>query len=839
MIMSQLTFPAALNQQLSEADGQFRERHFELADELYTKLLVDIEKLEDFENTDIGSLVLKIAESRYAAGEYEKAKLAYEQLLALQDKKHDTSSKDRIFTLVKAARNYEKCDDQTQAKARYEQAYELAKTVLPVKHFLRRTVFECYAQWLRIQKSNPLVLSILESELGTSPTPVAKETETAPVEQEKKSTEKRESRKGEDDFASLKNKLGQKKPPGKQSDKQAEKPQVDGDLGDDGAEQKTSKLGQSKLDKSIDRQVAARKFLHISLGSKEEKVNKSRLKGALVGDFTESSERRENADIVQTADADQGMSVQPNDKIQPEAVQQNVADIADIEFAQVDHEVDHDLLAEAEELLKNLEIAEQTKNVSPLMSPGATADDSSLRIKGAPATAEEVAADRSEFDLYQTYGTSSATAIDLEMERLLAESARLLFNIESLNEPEQAESTGGEESDQVGQTEENRSNSGLLLKGSSNVAMRHSDRSYFGQEEEKKEKAQKFSLADFMEKYVPSTGALRKVLQIVLPLTLVVSGVWFAVVSNSNSKPEKLANAPKYMTPLLGQNYGTADGAVTLNFKPNQLEIRGKKLKREPKVFFWQGTTNDELRLLQGTLKNCVWLRPSKEGLVTSDGQVFYSANAPETKVREVMNTLKTNALGYFSASGTYPNPEAVQPDRYVNPVTQVYDPVNKCSMIVGKERPKDAETRLDLDLENGQMFNNEPPAKPGGISVFCVQLGDPNHLPGTLSAPGVPEVLTTQSMYIHGFDRNGELLKTGADQKVLLIELKPNGQKNLNSGVDESDKYQNSDICFSDGEPPSQPAIAFKYALIAILILAIVGFFIWLQQAAPKEQTE
>lgn len=806
--MSQLTFPAAFTPQLSEADGQFREGHFESADELYSKLLTDLEKLDDFENTDIGSLVLKIAESRYAAGAYEKAKLAYEQLLTLQEKKNNTESKDRIFTLVKAARNYEKLEEPTSAQSRYEQAYELAKRVLPVKHFLRRTVFECYAQWLRVQKSNPLVLSILESELGTAPPPpVARESESAPVEPEKKSAEKRESRKNEDDFASLKSKLGQKR----QADKQPEPtPGSDatGAASDGAKESKVLKLPKSKSDKSVEKQVAARKFLSISLGQKEEKVNKYRLKSALTDDLTDA-ERRQLSDRNAHSNT-----------VQEEAIDTNVIEIDN---------VDQDLLAEAEALLKNLENAQQN-TPSPPMSPGATADSSAgMALRGAPETGDS-SDDQSAFDLYQKYGTSSADAIDKEMERLLAESARLLFNIESLNGPGDDEA----ESEDADETKE-RANSGLALKGSSGVAMRHSDRSYFGQEEEREAKAAKFSLMDFIEKYVPSTGILRKVLQVIVPLGVVIAGVWFAVVSNSNSKPEKLANAPKFMTPFLRKNFGTADGAITLIFKPNELELRGKKLKRQPKVYFWQGTTNDELRLLQGTLNNCVWLRPSQEGLTTSDGQIFYSENAPETKVCEVMSTIKNNAMGFFTATGTYPNPEGIQPDRYVNPVTNRYFPVNTCSMIVGKERPQDAETRLDLDLENGQMFNNEPPAKPGAVSVFCVQMGDPNHVPGMPSASGVPEVLTTKSMYIHGFDRKGELLRTGADQKILLIELKPSGPKNTITG-DETVKFQNSDICFSDGELPSQPAIAFKYGLIALLILSIVGFFIWLQQAGPKE---
>lgn len=815
--MSQLTFPAAFNEQLSEADGQFREGHFDSADELYSKLLSDLEKLDDFENTDIGSLVLKIAESRYAAGAYEKAKLAYEQLLTLQEKKNTTEGKDRIFTLVKAARNYEKLDQQTSAQSRYEQAYELAKKSLPVKHFLRRTVFECYAQWLRVHKSNPLVLSILESELGTAPTPVAKESEAAPAEPAKKS-EKREDRKAEDDFASLKSKLGQKR----QSEKQTE--QTEQPAGEDssgtGKESKILKLPQSKQDKSIDKQVAARKFLSMNFGSKDEKVNKSRLKSALVDDLTDA-ERREMADHAAAQDTALQGTLQ--DGTLQESATANVA---------ID-EVDQGLLDEAEALLRNLENAEQNPT-SPLMSPGATADSvDGVSLRGAPETGE-LTDDQAAFDLYQKYGTSSADAIDKEMERLLAESARLLFNIESLNGTLDDETETEDESDE----KKERTNSGLTLKGSSGVAMRHSERSYFGQEEERGAKAAKFSLMDFIEKYVPSTGVLRKVLHIIVPFGVVVAGVWFAVVSNSNSKPEKLASAPKYMAPFLGKTFGTADGATMLLFKPNELEIRSKKLKRQPKIYFWQGTTNDELRLLQGTLNNCIWMKPSPEGLTTSDGQIFYSANAPETKVREVMNTLKTNALGFFAASGTYPNPESVQPDRYVNPVTQRYDPVNTCSMIVGKERPKDAETRLDLDLENGQMFNNEPPAKPGAVSVFCVQLGDPNHIPGMPSAPGVPEILTTQSMYIHGFDRKGELLRTGADQKILLIELKPTGPKNTVTAED-TPKFQTADICFFADETPSQPAIAFKYELIGLMILFIVGFFIWLQQAGPKAEAE
>jgi hypothetical protein len=192
------------------------------------------------------------------------------------------------------------------------------------------------------------------------------------------------------------------------------------------------------------------------------------------------------------------------------------------------------------------------------------------------------------------------------------------------------------------------------------------------------------------------------------------------------------------------------------------------------------------------------------------------------------MNTLKTNALGYYSTAGSYPPPESVQPDRYTNPVTQRYEPVNICNMIISKDRPKEADTRLDLDLENGQMFNNEPPARPGGISVFCEQLGDPNH------QPGAPDIVTTQSMYIHGFDRNGALLRTGANKQVLLIELKPGGPRTL-AIEDNSQQYENRDICFYQGEPPSQAGIGFKYFVIAIFIAALVGLFSYLQKRGPE----
>lgn len=781
--MLELVFPAALHEQLSEADRQFREGHFELADELYTKLLVELENNSEAKDAAISSTVLKIAESRYAAGAYEKARLAYEQLLELQDERRDTASKDRIFTFVKAARNYEKCDDQTNAQAKYEQAFELAKTVLPVKHFLRRTVFECYAQWLRTQKSNPLVLSILESELGTPPAPPAKEAE-APREPENKTGEKREQRKTEDDFASLKSKLGQKKHQEKQGDKQSAEPEA----GTDSVEKNSSLLSSSKADKSIDRQVAARKFLNISFGTKQAKPDKSRLKNALGNDV----------ELPTPLDADEF--------------------IIDEQAEQVNQE----LLAEAEELLKSLEVAQQEKsNTQPLMSPGATLDSGMHDLKGVPSAVAPDTGALSDFEMYQLSGSSSVIDPEVEMERLLAESARLLFNIESLNGPaEQAEARAAAAAEE--------SSSGLSLKSTSDVAMRLSERSYFGQEEEKKKKEEKLSLADIIEKFLPSTGVLRKVLQIAIPVVLVTGVAWFAILSNSNSKAEKLSDAPKFMSPLLTQTFSTADGAMLIAFKPNAVEFRTSKFKKQPKLYFWKGTTNDELRLLQGVLKNCVWIKPSSQGITTTDGQVFYSANAPETKVRAVMNTLKTNAMGYYSTAGSYPPPESVQPDRYTNPVTQRYEPVNICNMIISKDRPKEADTRLDLDLENGQMFNNEPPARPGGISVFCEQLGDPNH------QPGAPDIVTTQSMYIHGFDRNGALLRTGASKQVLLIELKPGGPKTL-AIEDNSQQYENRDICFYEGEPPSQAGIGFKYFVIAIFIAALVGLFIYLQKRGPE----
>jgi len=102
---------------------------------------------------------------------------------------------------------------------------------------------------------------------------------------------------------------------------------------------------------------------------------------------------------------------------------------------------------------------------------------------------------------------------------------------------------------------------------------------------------------------------------------------------------------------------------------------------------------------------------------------------------------------------------------------------------------------------------------------------------------PGAPQQLTTQSMYIHGYDRDGALLRTGANQRVLLVELKPTGPKNLDNGASANlQQYQNCDVCFFQGEPPSQSAVAFKYFLIALLISAIVGFLIWLQRSGPSE---
>lgn len=795
--MPQVLVPAEFVEKVSYADGQFRIGNFESADKLYSDLLREVEGADEDAAKAIPSLVLKIGESRYAAGAYNQARDAYEKLLAIQEENQDTSSKDRIFTFVKAARNYEKCDDSVNAQAKYEQAYELAKSVLPPKHFLRRTVFECYAQWLRHQKTDPLTLSILESELEDAQTknslgqeqPPALETvhPTSTDSKHSSTSERKEPKKNASDFADLKSKLRKRNdqtssnqtpsnqiPSNQTPSNQTSSSQISSSQISSGqlpSKESSRSLAKDKVDKSVERQVAARKFLNFSVAADgaKTKVDRSKLKHALVEDFAEQKQEIEDKQKVE--------------------------------------QVNKDLLAEAEALLANMEEA-QKKELE------------------APAETKEFDLEQSQQSFAEYQAAAAQLDHDQQAERLLAESARLLFNLELVNgnTAEDANSNDDEAADANGDPTES---AGLGLKGSRDVAMRRSERSFFGQEEEKKKKAARFSIADFLEKYVPSTDALRKVLVIGVPAVAVVSLVCLLVLSNTNSKPDKLAGAPKYLDRFRGQNLSTADGALTIEFKPENVNVRTDKFRRQPKIYFYQGSTNDELRLMQGTFKNTVWLHPSPEGLASDDGHVFYLAGAPEAKVREVMNEIRTNAIGFFNAARKYPNPEAVQPERFVNPVTKNYDSVNVCSMIVGQERTREADDRMRLDLESGQMFNNEAASKPGAVSVFLVQRSEASPQLGT------PASTITTNLYIHGFDRNGALLKTSSGDKVLLYELTPGGSENKNTST--TGKFEQCDFCFVQGETPGVANVAFKYILIAFLLAGGLAFLCFSPKTAPK----
>ncbi|HEY9677328.1 MAG TPA: tetratricopeptide repeat protein [Drouetiella sp.] len=838
--MTQLTLSPQFIDRLSSADTQFRDGNFLAAVSLYTGILSDISKHTDVERGDVASVVLKVAECSYAAGDFESARLAYEKLLKLQDDSAQTSNKDRVFTLVKAAKNYEKLDDKANAQKRYEQAYELAKSALPAKHFLRRTVFECYAQWLRAEKADALTLSILESELGLESSAksggdtahaasaestvgdsaaavagaetTAATTETVAKESESKKKDSRDERKTAEDYNDLRAKLGGRKTKptdAKSSDSQPKSEPADlhefaPDPLDpleplDWKKKGADVFEKNKAEKSIERQIAARKFLNFSTNN-NAKADRSKLKTALTDDNAIVSDREAVIGDAKTSD--------------PNLAQVTKKLVDDFDFQEAKKELaleqaNQDLLEEAENLLRNLELAQQQKASAPA-------------AKSEPSITDKIS--DSEFLSPSNAPKKFVPKVDLqhelEIERLLAESARMIYSLENVDPDAVADETDESLFDPDVK---------LGLKGSRDVAMRGSGRSFFGQEEEKEAPVEVETVSDKIDKLIPRSEKFNKAFKIGVPLVAVAAVLALASIGNTNMKPDTMANAPAYVQPLMDKDFSTADDAVAIAFKPGLVEIRANNAKRKPNVYFWNGTTNDELRLLQGAYRKCVWLRPTKDGLASSDGKVLYRADAPELRLIEVMDSIKTAAMGYFSATGHYPNPEQVQPRQFVNPVSQRYEEVNISNMVVTKDRPAEASERMDIDLENGQHFNNEAAAKPGSISVFCVQVGDP------LQTAGTEANTYTESMYIHAYDAKGELLKSGANNKVMLTELKPTGPKSTISRS-EVGAFKDCDICITDGEEPSAVGVSFKYIVFTLMVAGLLGFLFWSQKAKNQE---
>lgn len=239
--MIQLQSAISSTQLLSSADGEFQAGNFIEATNRYAALLAELERAQ--ETNELAAVLQKLADSQYASGDFTRAQRSYERLL---DRDQSLSARDKIFILLKLAKSCDRCGDQAKAETMFDQAYLLAKLFLAASHFLRKTVADSYAAWLRGNGKSPLVLSILESELGfVQPMDIREPNpENETVNETAQSPKQRSNQRPcEEDFAGIRSKL------------------ANANKGARPAPRKDLKPSKNKGVKTIEQRVAERRFL--------------------------------------------------------------------------------------------------------------------------------------------------------------------------------------------------------------------------------------------------------------------------------------------------------------------------------------------------------------------------------------------------------------------------------------------------------------------------------------------------------------------------------------------------------------------------------------------------
>jgi len=272
---------------------------------------------------------------------------------------------------------------------------------------------------------------------------------------------------------------------------------------------------------------------------------------------------------------------------------------------------------------------------------------------------------------------------------------------------------------------------------------------------------------------------------------------------------------PTFATNLINQEFVTADGAVTLTIEPDGAHIKGVVNRIAP-VHYWTGSIQDELDMLTGKFASSRWLTVVPEGLKEQNGVELYGEKAPERKVIAMMKDIAMQAQQYYTNNSDYPSysTNLTKPD-YKNPFTEKQDTATVFSG-VDKRLTSPEDGPLDKDLKDGHLFSNETPIHAGDIHELSV-IAAPSY-----SGADNNYKWKIHCFYVHGCDREGKLLGSGAPNKAFLITLK-NGLAMKDDPSPVLKDYTLAAIALTQSDIPNTGAILGKYGAIGLGALLLI----------------
>ena len=371
------------------------------------------------------------------------------------------------------------------------------------------------------------------------------------------------------------------------------------------------------------------------------------------------------------------------------------------------------------------------------------------------------------------------------------------------------------------------------------VAMRQSTRSYFNDGTKGNQTGKEISHIGAESRHrdwntaLSKNEELQKHLSMMMPSALAafVTIVVIVVLTLSAAKPSA-SEFPAFYRTLSGKSFISSDGAFSFAVGLDGLTLAGKGFRKTIRPVFWRGSFRDEINLLRGQYLQYVWLYPSLHGLQDQTGVEFFLATEIEGKTIRLMHYIAARAQSFYSRTGRYPTPVEIQSMfLYRNPRSENIEQLSVYSMYTYYDRADTRSKALESSFESGQYFNNESVGKPDSVAVLCV-INKPH---GLVEIPDSP--LESQIMYLHCFDRSGQLIKSPGSDKALLLSLVA-GKTEKTEDKNNMDKYSQATFCMSANQPPVTASVLFKYFALLTALAGITVYLLWVYVRFSKEQS-
>lgn len=754
-----------VSETLSQADTEFQQGNFDVAATLYAEAVADFDQ-ENGDPKSLALLIQKLADSEYAQNKFDAARESYVRLVALQNG-DDFAAKDKVSAYLKLAKSADKCEAYDDAAKNFQTAYESLST-LSATHFLRRSVIDAYAEYLRERGDNADLLEKLEDELGVKKTDADAKPEIEEVSPDSIATPMAPKRTGGEEFVVLKSRLG------KFSRKKETEPESD---------EKAPTVLEKKADKTVDQEVAERKFLR--KGDQKDKSSKrtgqrSSLRSAM------SKERGGKQDGEETTNQPDI----PDSAVSPAAKAASAKDAA-----RRTGEFD----------------ASPPKNLPATLefSPSDERSERPLEIDPSSLPAD-------------MYPSAAASNLDADIPKGLNDhyyQDRDLAKFVGRRPKRTLRTTGHPSDSQIAAPS-------LAVEA---VSMPEATRSFLQQADAVKKSSDVEEVAPDVvplraegrvETIVPTSQKALSTLKLVSPILgilLMLSAGFYLVKGLAPTKPS--GALPAFVIDLVGRKFVTADGTLSLTVDRSKVVLNGG-VNREAPLKIWNGDWRDELSLLQGNFNHSRWLVVKPGVLHDEDGATFYALDAPERKTIFYCKAVAEAAQRYFTDNKKFPSVSADLGDvaSYPNPYNGKASALVVSSTVDNKRADSKPDSPLDLSLQSGEAFKNEAQSAPGDVHALSVS-GQPifSELENTYT-------WQTQCFYVHGFDRNNKLIGGSSAKQIFLLTDK-NGNIYSPNNQNLARNFANSDICLSETEKPKSDSITFKYLVALIGVFVLIGF--------------